>query len=361
MQETLSRFVATHGAPSADDILATQRTFACPYCLHLKADKDRNIPGWHFLNDCPKVPSWYTITHNPGNRTPRGRTPARTPGAALAARTPTPGPAPGGGAVTPAPTPASALRDSATAPPVPGQCKHVSWCPSLSAAGRDSPVCVADHPSSLTDSPPLSPVSSVTTSSDVQLPPASPVAPIAPVPVPAVAAPPPPLLPPALSPGSPRTPVALHAYAYGNSLQPLPIRFLGSSYATTLAFSPESSICIDSGATYSMTPSLADFVSYTTVSDTFITAANGESMPVAGQGTVRLLLGDKIVEEHGWLHLPGIAMRLKSVRMHCRLHPDAFFLASNEEVILGYPTFNLHIDDKEDVVLPCSPAPLAAS
>ncbi|MGL5814516.1 MAG: hypothetical protein ACRCYW_14455, partial [Aeromonas sp.] len=96
---------------------------------------------------------------------------------------------------------------------------------------------------------------------------------------------------------------------------------------------------------------------YTPVTDTFITAANGEAMPVAGQGTVRLLLGDKIVEEHGWLHLPGLAMRLKSVRMHRRLHPDAFFLASNEEVILGYPTFNLHIDDKEDVVLPCSPAP----
>ena len=104
-----------------------------------------------------------------------------------------------------------------------------------------------------------------------------------------------------------------------------------------------------------------DFTDLELSSGTYISLANGDTIPVAGIGTVTLTLGNRIVREHGWLYVPDLAMRLKSVRLHRRLHPDAYFLATNEECILGYPTFSIDVDDSEDCVVPCSPAPPGSS
>ena len=88
----------------------------------------------------------------------------------------------------------------------------------------------------------------------------------------------------------------------------------------------------------------------------FIAVANGQHVPVAGRGTVRLLLGSKVVEERDWLHVPALPMRLKSVRLHRRMHPDNSFIATHDECTLAYPSFVIPIDDDEDCVLSCSSA-----
>ena len=101
----------------------------------------------------------------------------------------------------------------------------------------------------------------------------------------------------------------------------------------------------------------SDFLSLEPVADQWIEMANGERIAVEGRGPVSLLLGGKIVQEADWLFVPSLAMRLKSVRLHRRLHPDACFLATHEECLLVYPTFALEVDDSEDCLLPCQSAP----
>ena len=101
----------------------------------------------------------------------------------------------------------------------------------------------------------------------------------------------------------------------------------------------------------------SDFLLLEPVADQWIEMANGERIAVEGRGPVSLLLGGKIVQEADWLFVPSLAMRLKSVRLHRRLHPDACFLATHEECLLVYPTFALEVDDSEDCLLPCQSAP----
>ena len=99
-----------------------------------------------------------------------------------------------------------------------------------------------------------------------------------------------------------------------------------------------------------------DFISLDSATNMTICTANGEHLAVQGIGTVLLHLGGKLVLEHNWLYVPGLTMRLKSVRVHRRMHMDNYFIATHEECLLGYPTFSLEIDDSEDCVLPCTPA-----
>ena len=106
-----------------------------------------------------------------------------------------------------------------------------------------------------------------------------------------------------------------------------------------------------------MTGHKEDFITHIPVHDMTISLADGSDVPVAGIGTVCLNLAGKVVEEHTWLHVPALAMWLKSVRLHPRKHPDNFFLATNDKCLLGYPTFSLDVDDADDCVLPCTPGP----
>jgi hypothetical protein len=100
-----------------------------------------------------------------------------------------------------------------------------------------------------------------------------------------------------------------------------------------------------------------DFVLYEIVTDMTINVANGKHVPVSGRGTICLLLGEKVVEERDWLHIPALPMRLKSVRLHRCMHPDNAFVATHDECTLMYPLFALSIDDTHDCVTPCDPAP----
>ena len=97
-----------------------------------------------------------------------------------------------------------------------------------------------------------------------------------------------------------------------------------------------------------MTGHKEDFITHAPVQGMTISLADGSDVPVTGKGTVRLNLGRKVIEEHNWLHVPALSMRLKSVRLHQRKHPDNCFLATNDECLLGYPTFSLDVDDGED-------------
>ena len=137
---------------------------------------------------------------------------------------------------------------------------------------------------------------------------------------------------------------------------PLPCRFV-KGHARAMTPSSPDLVCIDSGSTFDMSGHQADFVTHEPVHNMTISLADGSDVPVTGKGTVRLNLGGKVIEEHNWLHVPTLSMRLKSVRLHRRKHPDNYFLATNDECLLGYPTFSLDVDDGEDCVLPCSPAP----
>ena len=79
-----------------------------------------------------------------------------------------------------------------------------------------------------------------------------------------------------------------------------------------------------------------------------------------GMGTVLLRLGSHVVKEVNWYHVPHLTLRLLSIRLHRRRHPDCFFLATNQECLLGYPTFIESIDDSEDCLLDCEAAPTFA-
>jgi hypothetical protein len=116
---------------------------------------------------------------------------------------------------------------------------------------------------------------------------------------------------------------------------PLPTRFIKGS-ARAVSAPLQYLLCVDSGCTFSMSPFREDFKSLQSVSDTFVNMANGENIPVLGEGAVRLQLGKHVVREGGWLYVPGLSTRLKSVCLHRCLHPNAYFLATNDECLLGY-------------------------
>jgi hypothetical protein len=96
---------------------------------------------------------------------------------------------------------------------------------------------------------------------------------------------------------------------------PLPTRFIKGGARAVLA-PLQYLLCVDSGCTFSMTPFREDFESLHPVSDTFVNMANGENIPVLGEGVVRLQLGKHVVREAGWLYVPGLSTRLKSVHLH---------------------------------------------
>ena len=405
--EAVAKF--ENGVPTAEQLKAFHRRYSCPFCLYMRKDSGSSDrpSGWHHFAKCPHKPLGYTVTfdgshlqedRNGGSGfAPVSRAGSTTPSASGSARRASAPAVEPPRASTPGPTadtPTESKSDVVSRPSSPTSvmahppCSQHSLSPvvppsdvlaaplcplpgSLSMTVNDTPDVSPIEPGNLsprvhfscesaicTYDPAISDLSgSITSCSTTVFPELKAnVASVGnhlgspPVEVPAKAR---------ACTAAASSPIILYPYdgdAASTDSQSLPCRFLkGLAHSTALP--SKDLLCIDSGTTFSMSGNRDDFESLEPVSNTFISMANGDSIPVAGRGTVRLTLGTRIVREANWLYVPPLAMRLKSVRLHRRLHPDAYFLATHDECILGYPTFSLDVDDTDDCVIACSPAP----
>ena len=330
--------------PSDEQIARFQKTFACPWCL-TKKNRDARAPeGFHYMKNCPRMPPGTHITFNHDElRSAQGSgTPSPSPAPAPARRTARPGETPRASPVT------VETVGSGDSPCM--FARRVSWNPVVvvrSSAPHTAPSSRKSHRNRF-----LLPVESsmalagddveqvakdaVERSDNLNDNDNS-----------------------AFCPTRSSGGMVLQTYMsdLDSTEAAMPERYL-ARFNRTSDLRDDELLCVDSGTTFSMTAERADFISYEPVSDMYIAVANGEQVPVSGRGTVRLLIGSKVVEERGWLHVTALPMRLKSVRLHRRMHPDNAFIATHDECTLTYPSFAISIDDTQDCVTKCGPAPL---
>ena len=127
------------------------------------------------------------------------------------------------------------------------------------------------------------------------------------------------------------------------------------------ATNPNSSYaCMDSGCTQDMCPTWQSFLTYTPLSDCYVTIANSEKITCAGRGAVILTLRDKTVKLANVLHVSDLEMTLLSVRSHRGRDQGCSFIADASGCFLTFPSFVLDIDDSDSCVVPCSLASLCA-
>eukprot|EP00956_Cyclotella_meneghiniana_P020999 scaffold37679_cov76-Cyclotella_meneghiniana.AAC.13 len=109
--------------------------------------------------------------------------------------------------------------------------------------------------------------------------------------------------------------------------------------------------CADSGATDTMLPDKAAFVSYHPTPGSFVLLGDGTQLHQRGTGTAKIMLNGKILLLRNVLHVPALSEPLYSLRRH-RMMPECGYYSSYDTGShLLFPTFVLEVDTTVDNVL----------
>ena len=126
--------------------------------------------------------------------------------------------------------------------------------------------------------------------------------------------------------------------------------FIGSSShiaTSSLATSLSSVVVADSGATDHMWPDYSVFTSYKPLTSKHVTLADNNRAPVAGIGSVKILLDGHVIGIRNILHVPSLRVPLYSLRAH-RAMTGCGFIGNNEVFHVYFPTFVTTVNDAVD-------------
>ena len=118
--------------------------------------------------------------------------------------------------------------------------------------------------------------------------------------------------------------------------------------------SPRSVLIADSGATDHMWPDYEAFTSYTPLHSKYVTLADDTHTPVAGIGSIKILLDGHTIGVRNVLHVPSLRLPLYSLRAHRRM-PGCGFVADNERFHVYFPGFVTTVADEVDSYIPYTP------
>ena len=112
-------------------------------------------------------------------------------------------------------------------------------------------------------------------------------------------------------------------------------------------------VIADSGATDHMWNDYSAFTSYHPTSSKHVTLADNTQAPVAGIGSIKILLDGKVCGLRNVLHVPSLRVSLYSLRAH-RLLDGCGFVGDNSKFHVYFPTFVATVDDSVDSYMDCT-------
>jgi hypothetical protein len=128
-----------------------------------------------------------------------------------------------------------------------------------------------------------------------------------------------------------------------------------SHVASSVASTPPTSVLIaDSGATDHMWPHYEAFTSYMPLYSKYVTLADNPHSPVAGIGSIKILLDGHVVGVRNVLHVPDLRIPLYSLRTHRRMK-DCGFIGDNSRFHVYFPEFVTSVQDDVDSYIPYTP------
>jgi SAM-dependent methyltransferase len=110
----------------------------------------------------------------------------------------------------------------------------------------------------------------------------------------------------------------------------------------------------DSGATHHLWPDYSAFVSYTKVSNKYVSLADKSTAPIEGIGDIAVSLNGKKVLIRNAYHAPSLKVPLYSLGAHRRL-PGCGFIGTNDSFQLTFPKFSLTLHDVDLPLLKYAP------
>ncbi|KAL7425595.1 LOW QUALITY PROTEIN: hypothetical protein ACHAXH_000396, partial [Discostella pseudostelligera] len=127
---------------------------------------------------------------------------------------------------------------------------------------------------------------------------------------------------------------------------------IGSSSHVAASHATLSSIMIaDSGATDHMWPDYSAFTSYRPLDNKHVTLADNNMAPVAGIGSIKVMLGGHVVGVRDVLHVPSLRVPLYSLRAHRKMD-GCGFIGNNDRFHVYFPSFVAMVDDAIDSHIP---------
>lgn len=130
---------------------------------------------------------------------------------------------------------------------------------------------------------------------------------------------------------------------------------IGTSSHVAASHATLSSVVIaDSGATDHMWPDYSTFTSYRPLTSKHVTLADNNTAPVAGIGSIKILLDGHVVGVRNVLHVPSLRVPLYSLRAH-RTMDGCGFIGDNNHFHVYFPTFVVTVDDTIDSHITYSP------
>ena len=101
----------------------------------------------------------------------------------------------------------------------------------------------------------------------------------------------------------------------------------------------------DSGATDTMLPDYAVFLSYRKQANCWVTLGDDTKLPILGEGSAKIKLNGKVVILRRCLHVPGLHNPLYSLRKHRKMPGYGTYSDYDHGAFILFPRFTLQIDD----------------
>ena len=113
-------------------------------------------------------------------------------------------------------------------------------------------------------------------------------------------------------------------------------------------------VIADSGATDHMWHDYNAFTSYRPTSSQHVLLADNTKAPVAGIGSIKIILDGHVCGLRNVLHVPSLRVPLYSLRAHRRMK-GCGFIGDNGRFQVYFPSFVTTVDDSSDSYIPYSP------